>query len=45
MHEAHAKRLCNAPATFHRTMDFVLQDLPAFVGACVDDILKGTDTL
>ena len=37
--------LCNAPATFQRTMDFVLQDLRGMVGAYVDDILTGTDTL
>ena len=37
--------LCNAPATFQRTMDFVLQDLRCMVGAYVDDILTGTDTL
>ena len=37
--------LCNAPATFQRTMDFVLQDLRWMVGAYVDDILTGTDTL
>ena len=37
--------LCNAPATFQRTMDFVLQDLGRMVGAYVDDILTGTDML
>ena len=46
--------LCNAPATFpsyklpatfQRTMDFLLQDLRGMVGAYVDDILTGTDTL
>ena len=37
--------LCNAPATFQRTMDFVLQDLRWMVGAYVDDIFTGTDTL
>ena len=37
--------LCNAPANFQRTMDFVLQDLRGMVGAYVDDILTGTDTL
>ena len=36
--------LCNAPATFQRTMDFVLQDLRVMVVAHVDDILTGTDT-
>ena len=38
-------RLCNEPATFQRTMDFVLQDLRCMVGAYVDDIFTGTDTL
>ena len=37
--------LCNAPATFQRTMDFVLHDLIGVVGAYVVDILTGTDTL
>ena len=37
--------LCNAPATFQRTMDFVLQDLRGMLGTYVDDILTGTDTL
>ena len=37
--------LCNAPATFQRTMEFVLQDLRGMVGAYVDDILTGTYTL
>ena len=37
--------LCNAPATFQRTMDFVLQDLRGMVVAYVDDSLTGTDTL
>ena len=37
--------LCNASATFQRTMDFVLQNLRGMVGAYVDDILTGTDTL
>ena len=37
--------LCNAPATFQRTMDFVLQDLSGMVGAYVDDILTGTFNL
>ena len=37
--------LCNAPGTFQRTIDFVLQDLRGMVGAYVDDILTGTDTL
>ena len=37
--------LCNAPATFQMTMDFVLQDLRGMAGAYVDDILTGTDTL
>ena len=37
--------LCNAPARFQRTMDFVLHDLRGMVGAYVDDILTGTDTL
>ena len=37
--------LCNAPATFQHTMDFVLQDLKDFAGAYVDDILVHTDTL
>ena len=36
--------LCNAPATFQRTMDFVLQYLKDFAGAYVDDILVHTDT-
>ena len=37
--------LCNAPATFQRTMDFVLHDMRSMVGAYVEDILTGTDTL
>ena len=37
--------LINVPATFQRTMDFVLQNLRGMVGAYVDDILTGTDTL
>ena len=37
--------LCNAPATFQMTIDFVSQDLRGMVGAYVDDILTGTDTL
>ena len=36
--------LYNAPATFQRTMDFVLQDMRGMVGAYVDDILTGIDT-
>ena len=36
--------LCNAPVTFQRTIDFVLQDLLGMVVAYVDDILTGTDT-
>ena len=37
--------LCNAPATFQRTMDFVLNDLREFCGAYMDDILVYTGTL
>ena len=37
--------LCNAPANFQMTIDFVLQDLRGMVGAYVDDILTGTHTL
>ena len=36
--------LCNAPATFQRTMDFVLEVLREFCGPYVDDILVNTDT-
>ena len=37
--------LYNAPATFQRTMDFVLQDLREFCNAYFDDILVDTDTV
>ena len=37
--------LCNAPATFQRTMDFIFQNMRAFAGAYIDDILVYTKTL
>ena len=36
--------LCNAPATFQRTMDFLIQELREFCRAFVDDILVNSDT-
>ena len=36
--------LCNAPATFQRTMEFILEVLRLFVRAFVDDILVDSDT-
>jgi hypothetical protein len=35
--------LCNAPATFQRTMDFLLQELREFCRAFVDDILVNSE--
>ena len=37
--------LCNSPATFQRTMDFLLGELRDFAGAYVDDIVIYTDDL
>ncbi|MGV0951482.1 MAG: dUTP diphosphatase, partial [Azonexus sp.] len=37
--------LCNAPATFQKTMNYVFQDLRKFAGAYIDDILVFTKTL
>ena len=31
--------LCNAPATFQKTMNYIFQDLRKFAGAYIDDIL------
>ena len=37
--------LCNAPATFQRAMDFILQNMRAFACAYIDNILVYTKTL
>ena len=37
--------LCNAPYTFQKTMDYILQNMRAFAGAYIDDILIYTKTL
>ena len=37
--------LCNAPATFQKTMGYILQNVRAFVSAYIDDILIYTKTL
>ena len=37
--------LCNAPATFQRTMDLIFTQLRDTVGAYVDDVLIYTNTL
>jgi hypothetical protein len=37
--------LCNAPATFQKTMDYIFQNMRQFCGAYIDDILVYTKTL
>ena len=37
--------MCNAPATFKRTLDLIFAKLMETVGAYVDDVLIYTDTL
>ena len=37
--------LCNAPATFQRTMDLLLQDFQEFCGAYIDDIVIFSSSL
>ena len=37
--------LCNAPATFQKTMDYIFQNMRQFAGAYIDDILVYTKTL
>ena len=37
--------LCNAPATFQKTINFILQEMREFAGAYIDDILIFTKTL
>ena len=37
--------LMNAPATFQRTMDFLIEDMRTFAGMYIDDLLVFSDTL